>query len=283
MTRPAFGPIDIIPLFDNAVEDDGLLSFEISRADESFSQFPAEALTYWVVADGDNPVDGDDFTSVALPNGVIVFEEGDASQILHIGLAADSFPEGDETFSLVIAPGLSQSPSRITGSTDVVVLNDDEGDPDDLVEPIGPFVFMFVNEATGSNFFTADQGEAEFIEENVASFSAQGAAFQAAPEGNRWAADVFRFYNTDTGSHFYTANGAEKALIEENLDGFVYEGVVFQTFVDTVNDETVPVYRLFDGATGVHHFVTDAAERQGMIADGFADEGFAFYVDALIG
>jgi hypothetical protein len=277
MTRPAFGPVDIIPQFDNAVEDDGLLSFEISRADESFFQFPAEALTYWVVADGDNPVDGNDFTSGALPNGVMVFEEGDASQVLHISLRADNFAEGVETFSLVIAPDPSMPGSRGAGSTDVVILDDDVAGPSS-----GPSVFMFINGNTGSHFFTADQREAAFIEENLDGYARQGAVVQAAPQAERSAVDVFRYFNTDTGSHFYTANGAERAAIEEHLDGFVFEGVAFQAFSYSTSDDIEPVYRLFDGDSGVHLFTPYEDERDAAVLDGMTDEGVAFFVYTIV-
>ena len=81
---------------------------------------------------------------------------------------------------------------------------------------------------------------------------------------------IERLYQPDSGDYFYTTSSSE-ACGSVHL-GYIWDGVVMQS---ATGSNAVPVYRLMN--LGRHYFTIDSTVRAGDIADGFHDEGVAFY------
>lgn len=93
---------------------------------------------------------------------------------------------------------------------------------------------------------------------------------------------VYRFFNRFAASHFYTTSETERAAILANpaLAHLLFEGPAFQASA-TPADGFTPVYRFFNGLTGVHFYTISASERDAIIANPllrhYAFEGIAYY------
>jgi hypothetical protein len=90
---------------------------------------------------------------------------------------------------------------------------------------------------------------------------------------------VYRFFDENRGVHFFTASTTERDNIRENSPNFTFEGPSYSA-VDpfTGSVEAVPVYRLFNTATGAYLYTTSEAERDNVIENlpNFRFEGEAF-------
>lgn len=148
-----------------------------------------------------------------------------------------------------------------------------------------PEVVEWYNGQSGHYFLTASATEISAIEAGLAGpgWSRTGYGFLACPAG-LCRTEVSRFFRPPgpgvTPSHFFTASAAETDSLKRPGSGWIFEGMAFNA---SVPDESAacatPVYRLYgSGPQGDHghRYVTSPAERDRMIARGWASEGIAF-------
>ena len=145
-----------------------------------------------------------------------------------------------------------------------------------IVDTAATTVYEF--EAGGVSFYTVDENEKAYIEENLDNYELQAGGFSSVdPLSGSDVEEVHRFYNTKTGTHFYTINEVERDYILENLEDYSYEDVKFYGYSSDI-DGSMPVYRFYDAAEGIHMFTHSEAEMNEMESDGmFDNEGIAFY------
>jgi len=140
-------------------------------------------------------------------------------------------------------------------------------------------------------FMTASTDEAAFLDNNPGwGWTRTGKTFNVrltrslAPGS---ASPVCRFYgvfaNGTVGSHFYTADPGECEYVKSRLDwGWSYEGDAFYVVKPTGGacpGGTSPVYRVYNngmgGAPG-HRYVTNQADLNTMVSQGWVSEGTVF-------
>ena len=87
-------------------------------------------------------------------------------------------------------------------------------------------VYRFFNQLTGAHLYTMDENEKGYIQDNLADYSFEGAAYYAF-ESNQSELEtipVYRMYNSDTGTHLFSADQNEIDYIQGNLNNFSIEG-----------------------------------------------------------
>ena len=93
--------------------------------------------------------------------------------------------------------------------------------------------------------------------------------------------EVYRFWSEDRGTHFYTISKTERdKLMSQAADVWTYEGVVFYAFAEDVDADTLPVYRFWSDALGVHFYTIVESEKEKLVKkydDVWAYEGPVFY------
>ncbi|MEL6931359.1 MAG: hypothetical protein AAFO95_22455 [Cyanobacteria bacterium J06600_6] len=140
-------------------------------------------------------------------------------------------------------------------------------------------VYEFLNSSEDISFYTVDENEKAFIEENLSNYVLQeeGGFSSVDPISGSEVEEVHRFFNTKTGTHLYTTDEVEKDYILENLEDYSYEDVKFYGYSSEI-DGSMPIYRFYDSAEGVHMFTHSGSEMEEMASDGMLDnEGIAFY------
>jgi hypothetical protein len=90
-------------------------------------------------------------------------------------------------------------------------------------------VHRFYNFIQGAHFYTANQAEATYVNDNLwGTFRYEGVAYYASNPQLSGEIPVHRFYNFLQGVHFYTADQAEATYVNDNLWGtFRYEGIAY--------------------------------------------------------
>jgi|GEM_PF-4247553 len=154
-----------------------------------------------------------------------------------------------------------------------------------LVDSSETKVYEFFNSSNDLYFYTVDENEKAFIEDNLDNYELrEGEGFNSVdPISGSDVEEVHRFFNTETGAHFYTTNEVERDSILENFEQYSYEDVKFYGYSsdaegDDLPEDAMPVYRFFDPMEGTHIFTHSQTEMTEMSSnDMFNDEGIAFY------
>lgn len=141
-------------------------------------------------------------------------------------------------------------------------------------EPIaeGSTVYRFFNPSVGVHFYTASEGERDFVQENLSDvYDFESASYVGAPhdqDGDEFtgARPVYRFFNTSTGVHLYTINELERDSIIENLPNYNFEGVAYYGF-ETEQPGTEALYRFYNPVIDAHFYTPSAAERDNVLSD----------------
>lgn len=158
--------------------------------------------------------------------------------------------------------------------------------PISVIDSSETTVYEFMNSDEGISFYTTDENEKAFIEDNLDNYELmEDAGFESIdPLSGSEVDEVHRFLNTQTGTHLYTTNETERDYILDNLEHYNYEDVKFygyspETEASVIEDlDLMPVYRFFDAEKGVHMFTHGSSEMNEMSEDGMLDnEGIAFY------
>ena len=97
---------------------------------------------------------------------------------------------------------------------------------------------------------------------------------------------VARFYAPSVNTHFFTLDAAEAEILRRPDSGWFSEGIAFYadppSATGTCGTFETPIHRLYNNRAGVHdvnhRYVTSTAERDRMIAKGWAYEGVRFCV-----
>ena len=100
------------------------------------------------------------------------------------------------------------------------VNNDDLNDPLSGAKP----VYRFLNTTTGMHLYTMDEGEKDYVMNNLDSYIFEDVAYHAYDTPQENTTELYRFYQTLSGSHFYTPSVAEKDYIVDNLSHYQMEG-----------------------------------------------------------
>jgi hypothetical protein len=90
-------------------------------------------------------------------------------------------------------------------------------------------IYRFYNSQTGGHFFTASEGERDFVQAALAGqYTYEGVGFYASASDTDTADAVYRFYNQNSGGHFFTASSGERDFVINSLgEQFIYEGIGF--------------------------------------------------------
>ena len=144
----------------------------------------------------------------------------------------------------------------------------------DVIIEEGPegTMYRLYNSNSGEHFYTANVEEARYL--YSIGWRYEDYAWTAPTESN---APVYRLYNSNAGYHHYTTSGGERDYLVSI--GWTDEGIAW--YSDTNN--STPLYRLYNpNATGqyeagAHHYTTNTAERDQLIAAGWIDEGIGWY------
>lgn len=141
-------------------------------------------------------------------------------------------------------------------------------------------VFRFYNTQTDTHFYTANEGERDYVMATFGQYAYEGNVFDAALM-DASGLDVFRFYNNETGTHFYTASEAERDYLMSTFDEYSYEGAVYGAYADSEGGQHTPLYRLYNQETQTHFYTVNEAERDFVINtySQYQYEGIAYYVD----
>ena len=99
-------------------------------------------------------------------------------------------------------------------------------DKNDISDPLSGAkpVYRFLNQNTGVHLYTINEGEKDFIIDNLDNYAFEDVAYHAydTPQANT--IELYRFYQTIGGFHFYTPNLGEKDYIADNLPHYQLEG-----------------------------------------------------------
>lgn len=148
-----------------------------------------------------------------------------------------------------------------------------------IVDTSATTVYEFLNSLEDISFYTVDENEKAFIEENLGNYELQaGAGFSSVdPLSGGDVEEVHRFLNTETGTHLYTTDEVERDYILENLENYSYEDIKFYGYSSDV-DGSMPIYRFYNPVEGIHMFSHSDSEMNEMSGNDMLDnEGIAFY------
>lgn len=169
----------------------------------------------------------------------------------------------------------------LLGEDDVEISGNDL--PVSLLNSGETTVFRFFDSSSGGHFYTVDEFEKEFVEENLDNYAFEGESYETMdPTTGAEGEEVYRFFNPTTGVHLYTTSEIERDSVLENLDNFVFEGAKFYAF-ETQVDGSIPVYRFYEPTLGVHFYTPNEFEKDSVIEnlDNYDFEGIAYYAMPL--
>ena len=144
-------------------------------------------------------------------------------------------------------------------------------------------VYRFFDPNSGGHFYTVDEKERNFVQENLDNYTFEGETYKTYdPTTGGEGEEVYRFFNPSTGVHLYTTSEIERDSVIENLDNFTYEGVKFFAFENQV-EGSIPVYRFYEPTIGVHFYTPSEFEKDNVIEnlDNYNFEGIAYYAMPL--
>ena len=286
------------PITERIGEDDGYI---IGSTDVDLYRFvPASDGTVSIRVDATQEFDADTFLRFFDPNGTeIAFNDDENSSTrgsflevevsggtgYYIGV--NGYSEESRNYSAVNGVGAasgSQGNYTLTVSN-VSTSNSSSTSTDlDLIEDDSELaIYRFFRADAGVHFYTADLSERDFILENLANFTFEGASYQSVnpTSSSSGSTPVYRFLNQNTGVHLYTTSETERNVVQE-LDNFSFEGEVFSAYTPEVGldvEGTIPIYRFFNTNTGAHFYTPSVAERDNVednLSD-FQSEGIAYY------
>ena len=253
---------------------------------------------------------GDDIVKIGLGDTVSL---GDGTDWILIDVSQEfdsdqpsiisDFQSGEDKISVFGVENSTKPPIYDVGSGSIlvdckpVVKVDEIPGYDDLWllgDPIIPLdiskttVYRFFDPTSGGHFYTVDEIEKNFIQENLDNYTFEGETYKTydPTTGEELCRDegeeVYRFFNPSTGVHLYTTSEFERDFVIENLDNFTYEGPKFYAFENQV-EGSMPVYRFYEPTLGVHFYTPSEFEKDSVIEnlDNYDFEGIAYYAMPL--
>ena len=79
-------------------------------------------------------------------------------------------------------------------------------------------VYRFLNTNTGVHFYTADEAEKAFVEENLDNYTFEGTPYYGYDTQVEGTVPLYRFYNAELDAHFYTPSIEERDFWSESPD-----------------------------------------------------------------
>ena len=79
-------------------------------------------------------------------------------------------------------------------------------------------VYRFFNSSTEIHFYTADENERAFVEENLDNYVAEGTPYYGYDTQVEGTVPLYRFYNSSLDAHFYTPSAEERDFFIESPD-----------------------------------------------------------------
>ncbi|MEM7592970.1 MAG: hypothetical protein AAF383_15880 [Cyanobacteria bacterium P01_A01_bin.83] len=189
-------------------------------------------------------------------------------------LEGDSFPtlSGDGQ-SLVFNSSLDTFVSDDTNDTGDVFLVDLNSSTNNLDRFATDQIHRFYQFERGFHFYTIDDGEIEFVQEQSAagnlSYQSEGERYSVLSDDKDvftgetldGVTPVYRFFNTQTGAHFYTNDENERDFVEDTLANYNFEGIKYYAFESEPTEiETIPVFRMLNNDSGSHLYTIDQNE-----------------------
>lgn len=142
--------------------------------------------------------------------------------------------------------------------------------------------FRFLNNVTGSHFYTISTGQRDRLRENFSdSWTYEGTSFNAFTSTTANAKPIYRFFSPASGSHFYTISPSQRDRVIANFssDIWVYEGIAFYAYSNQISN-SIPVYRFWNGGSKSHLYTNSQGQRDRVLAlanQGWEYEGIVFY------
>ena len=147
----------------------------------------------------------------------------------------------------------------------------------------GAPVHRFYNFKNNSHFYTVNQPEATYINDNLyATYRYEGVDFSAYEDSGYYLAKpVYRFFHTQNGFHFYTKYKDESNYIQQNLPIYRYEGEAYYAVeTATVHAPGPPqVFRYYNLTNGAHFYTANKDEQRILnnLPDRYRNEGYQYY------
>lgn len=176
--------------------------------------------------------------------------------------------------------GKQDDPSKIN-----IGVNGKDSEAPSQIDSGETTVYRFYDGTAGAHFYTVDEVEKEYVEEELDNYSFEGESYSTVdPITGNEMEQVYRFFNPTTGVHLYTTSEVERDSVRETLDNFTYEGVKFYAH-ESETEGSMPVYRFYEASLGVHFYTPNEAEKDSVMEnlDNYTYEGIAYYADPLAG
>ncbi len=149
-------------------------------------------------------------------------------------------------------------------------------------------IHRFFSPEAGVHFYTASEAERDFLVNNQANYSYEGASFASATENAdafKETKPVYRFFNTSTGGHLYTMSEVERDNISNNLANYNFEGIAYYGY-ESDRPGATPLYRFYNPIIDAHFYTPSAVEKDVVLANVpdyqlESNDGVAFYVEPL--
>ena len=176
--------------------------------------------------------------------------------------------------------GNNIKPSSVTDNDFTLNQGDISGEDSNDNKNLGSTVYRFYNQTAGVHFYTNNEAERDFVQNELSNYSFEGPSYTSADPSSDTSESVavYRFFNTATGVHLYTTKEKERDFVREELSSFNYEGEAFFAY-ETEVEGSIPIYRFFNIVTGAHFYTPSAGERD-VVEDNLPDfqpEGIAYY------
>ena len=292
-------PLDII-LNRNIVEDLGTLELDISTIRKNNfleveqGKYTGNTYKFEINDIADLTISLDLNSNIGNANIALFFDsnnndELDLNDILNLDESNAIFPNADDDF-------ITYERAEVgTYFTSVVYINEEDDSSLDYQLNLsaqagqlakGLTVYRFYNSSLGSHFYTVDEVERDYVNNNLDNYAFEGESYVTVDEitGSSSSSSsspeaVYRFFNRSTGVHLYTASEHERDNIINNLPDFSYEDVKFHAYA-TEELGTVPVYRFYEPNIGVHFYTPNEGEKMYIEENlfNYNYEGIAYYV-----
>ena len=246
--------------FETTGTENGELTFD-DGADDGLDIAPGETTgTFTYEFPGDNLEEPDETVTASL-DFVGLMDEGSGNG------RNETFNLGQSSVSTTIVDDDGED-----GSTDTDTGTDLGG------EDGNDIVYRFFNPSAGVHFYTDDENERDFVEDELDNYEFEGPSYRTVDPMTGGAEDVYRFFNSRTGVHLYTTDENERDNIIDNLKEFAFEGTAFNAY-ETQIEGSIPIYRFFEPTIGVHFYTPNEAERDFVDSelDNYNSEGIAYY------
>ncbi|MBK7864376.1 MAG: metallophosphoesterase [Archangiaceae bacterium] len=149
--------------------------------------------------------------------------------------------------------------------------------PDDLCTLLNTAVVRYESPASGDSVYAISAEDVTAA--RAAGYTLEkGTAFRASLKASQGLAQVERLYNDSDHDHVFTTDAALKTRLTG--DGYVAQSATPFYVATDASSCAVRVISLIETAKVKHRLTTADSERDGLLAEGWQDEGVAFYARA---